>query len=968
MNDRITQQDASFDRAVAHFNAGRLPQAEAVCRRLLSVDPGDADALHLLGLIADRAGHRDAGIELVGRAIAADGRNAQFYANLGLMLESAGQLDKAIEANTHAARIDPGNFAAWFNLGNEHRSRDNLDAAVEAYQTALTIRPTRFDILANLGGTLAARGDHADAVSAYRRALALAPNEAVLHSNLGNALAALGRHDEAVTAFEKATELEPDLVEALDNLAAAQLRTGDANGALAVTDRALKAAPGDRTALALRGVALDAVGDTAGRAQLLDYERFVQPVRVDCPATYESLDAFNAALVAHVTTHPTLTFEPGSKSTRGGSQSLNLLLGETGPIEHLRQAITIAVERYLETHPPGPGHPFLEKPLAGWRLNVWATVLDAQGHQLPHIHPAGWLSGVYYAQLPDAMTQHRGGRAGWIEFGRAPEGFPPTPDDSVKTIEPEEGLMLLFPSYFYHRTLPFDDDTQRVSIAFDVLPDEDYSDPVSQDDPDAVLAEVRKRYQAEDLDEAEQLCGPLVRRYPALAEGHYLKGLIANRRADTESAARHIHRASELAPGEARYFMDLGNCLRRLDRYDESLAAYRRGVELAPDDVKAHVSLATVYTDLGRFEEARASYRRAIELRPACGPAHYGLAFNKRYTPDDPDIPLMEEALLGDDLTDKERSGLHFALGRAYDDTGEPDKAFPHFAAGNRIKRAEFPFDLDEERANAQRLIAAFTPDVFDRYVGAGDPSELPVFIVGMPRSGTTLVEQILDSHPQVHGAGELNDLWRVVARIGPWLPPGRQLPEAVGEVRAEGWREAGRAYVETVGAYQADALRIVDKMPFNYTMLGLIRLMLPRARIIHCIRDPMDTCLSCYTTSFANDRGYTYDLTELGTTYAIYRALMDHWRHVLPGGFLDVSYERMTEDPESGARRLVDYLGLEWSDRCLAFHENRRPVSTASHTQVRRPAYRSSVGRWRRYEAHLGELAAALDKDPFAE
>jgi hypothetical protein len=283
------------------------------------------------------------------------------------------------------------------------------------------------------------------------------------------------------------------------------------------------------------------------------------------------------------------------------------------------------------------------------------------------------------------------------------------------------------------------------------------------------------------------------------------------------------------------------------------------------------------------------------------------------------------------------------------------------FHRGNRVKREHNPFSIEAERANTQRIIRAFPAELFAKRKQTGDPSNVPVFVFGMPRSGTTLVEQILDSHPRIHGAGEINDLWLIVSRIGYWLTPGSSLPEAVGEVDPDAWLTLGKRYVENIRAYGQSAERIVDKLPFNYTLAGIIKLMLPNAHFVHCVRDPRDTCVSCYLTSFGGDRGFTSDLSELGETYRLYRQLMNHWKKVLPGGLHEVSYERLVSNQEAETRRLLECIEMEWSDDCMNFHRNPRLVTTASMTQVRQPAYKTSIGRWKRYENHLGPLMEGL-------
>ncbi len=440
-------------------------------------------------------------------------------------------------------------------------------------------------------------------------------------------------------------------------------------------------------------------------------------------------------------------------------------------------------------------------------------------------------------------------------------------------------------------------------------------------------------------------------------------GMLRFRAGDFDAAAAYLQRAVISDSERASYHLDLGRTLQHLNRIDEAVAAVRHALDLDPGDPDAHLAHAGICVDAGDFAEAEAAYRRVIDKRSRSGAAWYGLALIKHFEHGDADIDAMAAALAAGPLEAREQSNLLFALGRAHDHLGDYDTAFGYLREANRIKRQLVPFDMQAEVRNTERIIDAFTPAVFEKFRGAGDPSQVPVFILGMPRSGSTLVEQILASHPGVHGGGELNDLWRTVVGIGAFLPAGLGLPEGVGAVRAEGWQEIGSRYVEAIRRYAPGAERITDKLPFNYTLAGIIHLMLPRARIINCVRDPLDTCLSCYMISFGGDRGFTNDLGELGLTYRLYERLMQHWHQVMPGVILDVMYEELTADVESHARRIVQHVGLEWSAQCLEFHTNTRPVATASYAQVRQPIYRSSVGRWKRYEKYLGALQGALGR-----
>jgi len=246
--------------------------------------------------------------------------------------------------------------------------------------------------------------------------------------------------------------------------------------------------------------------------------------------------------------------------------------------------------------------------------------------------------------------------------------------------------------------------------------------------------------------------------------------------------------------------------------------------------------------------------------------------------------------------------------------------------------------------------------------MGAGDPSPLPIFILGMPRSGTTLVEQIVASHPLVHGAGELMALHDCVAELG---ETGASFPERIAELEGAGLRRLGSAYLQKLAKIALEGERVTDKMPSNYYYVGLIKLILPNAKIIHTFRDPVDNCVSCFSKLFTLEQSHTYDLGELGRYYKRYERLMAHWRRVLPqGAFLDMRYEDVVDDLEGQARRILDYCGLPWDERCLQFHETERPVRTASATQVRQPIYRSAMGRWKDYKDFLTPLLTALERE----
>jgi len=339
------------------------------------------------------------------------------------------------------------------------------------------------------------------------------------------------------------------------------------------------------------------------------------------------------------------------------------------------------------------------------------------------------------------------------------------------------------------------------------------------------------------------------------------------------------------------------------------------------------------------------------------------LAMSKRFTAGDPQLHAMEE--LGRDATaldEDQGMELHYALGKACADLDRREEALSHLREANTIKRRKITYDEAAVLAQLGRVKQVMTRELMERKAGYGVASDLPVFIVGMPRSGSTLIEQILASHPAVFGGGELPNFGQTVADLCEPAITVAQFTELVPDLPGERLGEIGARYLDSVRALAPDARRITDKLLGNYRMAGLIHLALPGARIIHARRDPLDTCLSCFERLFfGSHQAFTYDLAELGRYYRAYEALMAHWREVLPEGvMLDVHYEELVDDFEPQARRIVAHCGLDWDASCLAFHKTERAVQTASAVQVREPLYRSSIGRWQGV-AHL--LKPLLDE-----
>jgi tetratricopeptide (TPR) repeat protein len=478
---------------------------------------------------------------------------------------------------------------------------------------------------------------------------------------------------------------------------------------------------------------------------------------------------------------------------------------------------------------------------------------------------------------------------------------------------------------------------------------------------------------------------------PRLADAYVNMAGVEMARQRYAEALRWLDGLLEFAPNNAIALAARALALKKLDKLGPALDAAELAVAAAPLNAEAHNARGLVLQALCRVEEALAAFDHAASLpgtvaeQPlvnrailfmeqgdgAAAEAAFGAAaaafphaasvwFNRadlhKFTPDDPAISVMQDLLAaGGGRAGHDTLLLHFALGKAFMDIGDSDRAFAHLHAGNRMKRETIQYDPATTTAWLARVAAVFSPALLARLGGAGAASEMSVFVLGMPRSGTTLVEQILASHPAISGAGELTHIQNIAGGMAGF-------PEAVGRLTAEELRGLGQSYLDQVAGLAQGKRFLVDKMPVNFVYAGLIRLILPGARLIHCRRDPVDTCLSCYTKLFSAEQPFSYDLGELGRFYGDYRRLMAHWRDCLPAThFLEVDYEAVVADLEGETRRMLGFLGLDWDEACRDFYKTRRTVRTASLNQVRRPVYANSAGRWRGHARHLGALLEAL-------
>jgi tetratricopeptide (TPR) repeat protein len=676
---------------------GFLADADDLTRRAADAEPGNAEAAHMLGIIAHQSGKSPEAIAHIQRAIAINPSVSLYHANLGEMCRLAGRVDEAIAAGGRAIELDPSNAGAHSNLGIALFDQGHFEDALAHYDRAIALQEQFAQAHSNRGNALQRLKRFAEAEPSYRRAIELQPTFADGWNNLGTCLRELKRTEEAETVYRKALELGPNNPDTLDNLA------------LAVKD-------------------------------------------------LERLD-----------------------------EAADLL----------RRALTIE-------------------------------------------------------QNSDKIHLHYG----------------------------------------------------------------------------TILLDQKK------VDEAAAAVATALALNPGNHDALNLTGRIAFDRGDLDGA----------------------------------LASYRRALALKPDLADAHNNIGNALKELGQLREAEAAYLEAIRLDPALAGVYVNLADSKKFAPGDPHLAAMTAlAAKTDGLSKADRMHLDFALGKAFADLEDYPRSFRHLLAGNAAKRGTIAYDENAALALFDKIERAFTPELIKAKAGGGEPSPAPIFVVGMPRSGTTLVEQIIASHPAVHGAGELQTLNDVVLTVRGAGGGALAYPDFVPGLDGAALKQIGARYVALIRELAAksgkpDAERITDKMPSNTYFVGLVHLALPNAKILHTMRDPIDTCVSCFSKLFSAEQNHTYDLAELGRYYARYERLMAHWRRILPpGSVLDVRYEDVVADLEGQARRIIAYCGLPWDDRCLAFHKTERPIRTASATQVRKPIYKSAVGRWRVYAEHLDPLLNAL-------
>jgi len=460
--------------------------------------------------------------------------------------------------------------------------------------------------------------------------------------------------------------------------------------------------------------------------------------------------------------------------------------------------------------------------------------------------------------------------------------------------------------------------------------------------------------------EAAAAFSKMVELQPDNPEPYFNLGIALYDQGKLNEAVTIFRRVIELKPDYVAAHYNLGNFFMEQGKLDEAIESFNKAMELKPDYAEASCNLGLLYKELGQTDDAVASFKKSLSLKPDYVRAYKGLSLIVKYTEENHITKTMESLYARKGISGVDRKDLGFALGKTFEDLGDYEKSFDYILEANRLKRKSYNYSIQNDYDLFARIKEVFSPEFFAAHPNSGFKDKTPIFILGMPRSGTTLVEQILASHSQVYGAGELGVLIELTGSLCAGEERG-VFPECVLHLGETALAKIGSGYIDKIRKYSPDADFITDKLPHNFLRVGLIKIILPNAKVIHCVRNPMDTCLSIFKMDFTTPHGYAYDMVELGQYFNLYRDLMAHWEKVLPGFMHTIKYEDLVSDQHDKTKNLLDFCGLPWDEACLFFHKTERRVSTASLAQVRQPIYQDSVELWKRYEKQLEPLSRAI-------
>ncbi|MDH5545526.1 MAG: sulfotransferase [Gammaproteobacteria bacterium] len=477
-----------------------------------------------------------------------------------------------------------------------------------------------------------------------------------------------------------------------------------------------------------------------------------------------------------------------------------------------------------------------------------------------------------------------------------------------------------------------------------------------------LLKEAVKAHKQRNLAEAEQLYKRVLAIEPNNVDATHYLALIAQEVDRHDIAVQLLEKALSFAKNDANIRYNLALSLQKLERFEDARHHYYEAIKLNPSLSVAYNNLGVIYQQEGLHDKASALFQKAISLDSGFADAYFNLAQSKRFSGSPEIATEIENLLKQNDLKQNEAIACHFALGKIYDDLQLYTQAFEHYREGNDLKNQGF--NIEAYRKYVYTIESVFDAELLARSNRNHTAIGELIFVLGMPRSGTTLVEQIIGAHPKVTTGGEMGIIGNFIDEIDQIVDAAEPYPQCIAELSNEKIRELSDRVLIELERRRPGFLVLTDKTPVNFLHVGLIHLLFPKSRIIHCTRNPLDTCLSCYFQNFNRRHHYSSDLKTLGQFYRLHEHLLEHWKNLLPDRILSVNYEQLVSHGEEEIRRIIDHCGLDWSEQCLHFDKNANSVRTASNWQVRQPLYKRSVNRWENYREFLGELFEGLDLD----
>ena len=439
-------------------------------------------------------------------------------------------------------------------------------------------------------------------------------------------------------------------------------------------------------------------------------------------------------------------------------------------------------------------------------------------------------------------------------------------------------------------------------------------------------------------------------------------GLTYHNMYDLKNAQHYYERAIEINPKFTHPISNLGNVKKELNNYEEAIKCYKLALSI---DNKLYIvihNLGMAYQALGKFEESKKYFESVLKINSKFTRADRSLSMSLKYDINNPHLKIMENKIKDQSLNDFQKIELHFGLGKAYEDIKNYKKSFENYKLGNKIKRDSIKYQINDDVKLFENIKNSFSSIDFQNLENVGNKSNKMIFILGMPRSGTTLVEQIIANHKSVYGAGELRDLTQIIKEN--FLVNNKiKFPEKFNIKDQNFFSNMGTKYLENLDRYNTNKNYITDKAPLNFKWIGLIKLILPKSKIIHCTRDPKDTCLSLFKNFFEGELNFSYNLEEAAKYYKLYQNLMEYWKQLLPDFIYDISYEKLVENQEFESKKLLDFCNLDWDKNCLTFYRNKRGIVTASFAQARKPIYKNSVKSWQNYKNELLPMFKILEK-----